>query len=345
MRPHLAAVASQQGGLFTTTQAREAGHSRADLRSGTAVHGPWLAVRRGVYVEREVWAALTEDERWGLRDRAASLSMVKPHVLSHDSAARLHGLPLLRARTTLRHITRPGVGGSRTEHGVRHHLGRAVPPHNVEVDGLRATALARTAIDVAREHGFRAGVVAADGAMRRGVTQADFVEHLGLMRHWPHVRRARAATAYADPRAESVLESLGRILVEDLGFGKPWPQFPVRVGDQVIWVDLLLGCHAFELDGRVKYTARERGGVVDDVEAAVWDEKRRERLLRGEGLAVSRVLWEDAWGAARERALARLRQEYLLTCRQLGAETPAHLVQFARRTPYAAQRLVRGQVY
>ena len=343
MNPKLAALAATQGGLFTAAQAVEAGYSRADLRSRTAALGRWVAVRRAVYAERELWAQLPEADRWRLRDRAASMSMRRGHVLSHDSAARLHGLPMLNARHDLVHITRPGVGGSRTENGVRHHLGREQPPHNLDVDGLRTTALARTALDLGREHGFRAGVVACDAAMRRGVTHAEFEEHLRLMRRWPHVRRSREAAAYADPRAESILESLGRLLVEDLGFGKPWPQFPIRIGDDVIWVDLVLGCHAFEMDGRVKYVAPERGGVAaEGAEAAIWEEKKRERLLRGEGLGLSRVLWEDVWGSGRQRAHRRLGEEYLLTCRQLGTRTPEHLVEFARQTPYELHRLVRG---
>jgi predicted transcriptional regulator of viral defense system len=343
MNPRLTALAAQQHGLFTVAQAVEAGYSRADLRSRTSPLGPWSSVRRGVYVERELWEDLPPLDQWRLRDRAASMSMVKGHVLSHDSAARQHGLPMLNPRHDLTHITRPGVGGSRTEHGVRHHLGRERPPHNEEVDGLTVTALARTALDLAREHGYRAGVVACDAAMRRGVTQADFAVHLGPMRRWPHVRRARAASSYADPRAESVLESLGRIFIEDLGLGTPWPQFPLRIGDQVIWLDLVLGCQVFEMDGRVKYRLRERGGVADEgAEAAVWDEKVRERLVRGEGLAVTRLVWDDMWGAARLDAAARMRAEYAITCRQLGTRTPDHLVEFALRHPYETARLPRG---
>ena len=342
MNSRLAALAATQAGLFTITQAFRAGYSRAEVRSRTSPLGPWLVVRRGTYVERELWDDLTEKERWPLRDRAASMSMVTAHALSHDSAARLHGLPLLNPRRDLTHVTRPGVGGSRTENGVRHHLGRERPPHDTEIDGLRATALARTALDVGREHGFRSGVVACDAAMRRGVTTADFDEHLALMSRWPFVRRARKAASYADLRAESVLESLGRIFVEDLGFGRPWPQFPLRVGDQVIWLDLVLGCQAFELDGRVKYIAAERGGVAErGVEQVVWDEKARERLVRGEGLALTRLTWDDMWGSARVTATQRVRQEYLVTCRQIGDRTPDHLVEFALRTRYNRAPLVR----
>ena len=38
--------------------------------------------------------------------------MTRPHVMSHDSAARALGIPMLRPARELSHITRPGVGGS-----------------------------------------------------------------------------------------------------------------------------------------------------------------------------------------------------------------------------------------
>ena len=343
MNSRLAGLAGTQHGLFTTAQARAAGYTRTEVRSRTSPLGPWLVVRRGVYVDRDLWDSLSTLDQWKLRDRAASMTMVTGHVLSHDSAGRLHGLPMLRPRHDLTHITRPGVGGSRTEHGVRHHLGREAPPYTTAIDGLAVTALARTALDLGREHGYRTGVAACDAAMRLGVTHADFSEHLALMRRWPYVGRARTAAEYADPRAESLLESLVRIFLGDLGLGAPWPQFPLRVGDRVIWLDFVIGCQAIEADGRIKYLSPERGGLAaEDLEAVVWDEKERERLVRGEGLALTRVVWDDMWGAARLRAAERLRQEYLVTCRQLGERTPDHLVAFARRTPYDRYRLPRG---
>ena len=44
---------------MTRRQAVAAGHTERELRTLTAVHGPWVVVRRGVYVERELWDSLT----------------------------------------------------------------------------------------------------------------------------------------------------------------------------------------------------------------------------------------------------------------------------------------------
>ena len=53
------------------------------------------------------------------RDRAASLRIGRPHVMSHDSAALELDLAILRAEPRLTHVTRPGVVGSHLRHGVK----------------------------------------------------------------------------------------------------------------------------------------------------------------------------------------------------------------------------------
>src|SRR5262245_42806713 len=117
MRPELAAIAATQSGLVLRRQAVDGGYTERELRTLTAVGGCWVIVRRGVYVERELWDHLAPVEQWRLRDIAAHLTMRAPHVMSHDSAARLHRVPLLEPAVPLSHVTRPGVWGSRTEHG------------------------------------------------------------------------------------------------------------------------------------------------------------------------------------------------------------------------------------
>ena len=323
---------------MTRRQALVAGYEAHEIRRLTAATGPWVVVRRGVYIERERWEALGPyDARPALRDRAAQLTMIVPHVLSHDSAARAHGLPMLRPPVELSHITRPAVGGSRTRFGVKHHLSQTMPPI-VELGGLHVTGLARVALDLAREHGFAAGVVACDGVLRRGVTRVDLETELDGMWCWPGITRSRESVVYADPGAESIGESLSRILLEELGLGPVETQFAVRLPTGTVWCDLRIGCHVFEFDGRVKYHRIEDGGVAArPAGEVVWDEKKRERLICAEGLGMSRIIWDDFWGPARGRALDRLRAEYDADgrafrhrpARALGGVLPTH----ARRSP------------
>ena len=92
-----------------------------------------------------------------LRAVAAGLATRSGFVFSHDSAAHLLGLPFLRPRRELVHVTRPGVVGSRHQHGVKHHRAPFLATQVVRAGGWRCLDLARTALDLAREHGYDAG--------------------------------------------------------------------------------------------------------------------------------------------------------------------------------------------
>jgi hypothetical protein len=239
---------------------------------------------------------------------------------------------MLRHHPELVHVTRPGVGGARTDHGVKHHIGRVLP-EMLTVGDLPVTNLARTALDLGREHGLDQGVGACDAAMRRGVGYDDFMGELASMRCWPRVTRARAAAEYADPGAETIGESMARLLVIELGLvGDLETQFPVLTRRGESWVDIRVGCHLFEFDGRKKYLRRAQGGVSDrEAGDIVWGERTRQTEICGLGLGMSRIIWADFYGPARERAKERLRAEYAVTLARFGCVLPAHLEDVARR--------------
>ncbi len=332
MRPELAHHARSQAGLVTRRQAVAAGYTERELRTLTGHRGAWIVVRRGVYVEREDWDRASGAGRMALGDLAAHLMMSTAHVMSHDSAARALGVPLVGTRSALVHVTRPGTLGTRTEHGVKHHRNRAGAVDAGLVAHLPVTGVERTALDIGREHGFVPAVVACDWALHLGARPAVFKAELDRMTCWPCITQARSAYAFADPRAESPAESLARILVAELGWGAPEPQFPLLVEGRVFWCDLRLGCHVFEVDGRAKYVSTVDGGLASKRPSdVIWDEKKRERLIRAEGLGVSRIIWGDFWGASRGAALARLRAEVEVTRRRFGVRLPPHLEESARR--------------
>jgi hypothetical protein len=341
MRPKLMALAARQGGLVTRAQALTAGYSLKELRTLTKVDGPWVVVRRGVYGEREVVErASSWTDKKLLVDRAAHLVMDHPHLMSHDSAARLHDIPMLRPAAPLVHITRFGVGGSRTEEGVKHHLTRLGLLDAPIVHGVRATGLARTALDLAREHGYIAGVAGCDAVLQRGVALTELEEQLALMWSWPRVRTARAAVESADCGAESLGESLVRILLEELDLGPIQTQFPVVVDGRVFWSDLRVGRHLFEFDGYLKFLRREAGGLADDeISQVVWKEKQRQDAICGRQLGMSRIVWSELLGNPREKLKRRLRGEYNATSALFGDQlSPEMLAQTARLRP---QRVLR----
>jgi hypothetical protein len=321
MNPIVVGHMRAQRGLVTRAQAVAAGMSGREIDAAVR-SGRWAAVRRGVYAERQLVAKTVErGDRQRLLDDAACLRIGREHVRSHDSAGLALGMALLLPDPCLTHVTRPTVHGSRHEFGVKHHVAPYSPEDVVDVDGVRCLRPARTAVDIAREHGHPYGVVAFDSALRMGVPLAELEAVLASMPCWPRIRTARAELELADDRSESVGETLARMLVIELGHGRPSTQFGLSDGRREVWCDLRLGRHIFEFDGRLKYRAQDAGGLATKpAEDIVWDEKGRQDFVTGFKLGMSRVVWADFWGAARMRARERLDREYLDTCRRFGTD-------------------------
>jgi hypothetical protein len=317
--PAVRATMQANHGLITRQQALHAGLQPDDVLRALR-RGLWIPVRRGQYVDRELWESL--DELWGrprLTARAVHASLVTSHVLSHDSAALFLGLPTLRQPQPLVHVTKQGSPRAWRRGLVKHHQSPFPGRQVVHVEDLPVLDLARTAVDIAREHGHPAGVVAVDAARQLGVSMADLWAAVELMWRWPYVTNAREAIELSDPGAESVGETLARLLIMELGIGPIQTQFEMMDEMGHARCDLRVGRHLFEFDGRLKYRRRDRGGVANrDPEQVVWDEKVRQDWACGHRLGMSRIVWADFWGDRRRLALRRLAGEYAATCALFG---------------------------
>lgn len=291
-------------------------------------------VRAGIYCERALIDLREHRERWLLKDHAALLSSRRDAVLSHDSAARALKIDMLGVELPGSHLTHRGVRGSRTTAGITRHRD-LLPLCIEEVDGVLVTSYARTAIDIGRLHGYLHGLVAVDAVRKMGVPLSDLEAELERMAHHPHIARARATVRDSDAGAESVLETLGRQLVLELGIGDVETQFAVCIaGGRIVWCDIRVGCHIFECDGLVKLVPVDQGGVATEPpQELLREERRREVDVSAEGLGVSRVYWQDCFGAARERAKQRLLKEYAVSVQRFGRELPAALRAFADANP------------
>jgi hypothetical protein len=326
-------IMAAQHGLITRTQALDTGLSPTTI-SHLVRNGTWVIIRRGVYADAELWRSLdVHHGQHRLRTRAAILKMRRNWVTSHDSAGHEHGLAMLLPPEPHVHITRPGWPKAWTEYGVKHHLARFLDEQVVEVNGLPTLDLARTAVDIAREHGSPYGEVACDSAMRLGVRRTALAAAAEPMRNWPYVTDVRQAIAFARPGTGSVAETLGRILVEEVGLeGEVEIQFPIRrPSGSVAWLDIVVGCHGFEIDGKGKYIPTEAGGLATAPPFEVlWAEKKREREVHQVGLGTSRIFWEDFWLPQRLDAKRRLRSEYDETVQRFGTRLPERLIREAR---------------
>ena len=217
-------------------------------------------------------------------------------VISHLSAAVLHGLPLWGVRPQRVHLTRrPPAAGSGSSR-VHLHVARLPDEQLALIDGVPTTDATRTVVDLARTLPFESAVVAADAALASGLTSAESLAGcLGAMGSVPGSRRAARVLAFADGDSESVGESRSRVLLHRLGLPTPALQFRVRRPDGSLvgrcdfgWEELrTLG----EFDGRLKYGANAPSGRSPaDV---VFVEKVREDAMRDLGWQMARWTWAD----------------------------------------------------
>jgi hypothetical protein len=111
--------------------------------------------------------------------------------------------------------------------------------------------------------------------------------------HWRGASRAVRAVSQADGRAESPLETRGRLRIVGSGLPTPLLQVEIRTrGRLVAVVDAWFeeAAVAVEFDGRVKYTDPWRGR---DPAQVLWEEKRREDDLRALDIRVVRITDDD----------------------------------------------------
>lgn len=305
MHPLLRAAADRQLGLFTAVDARRAGYEHGEIRHLLSA-GTWTRVRRGVYgLSDEVASARASGRRHAIDCTAVLLDLGRPEaVVSHSSALRLLGLPARRAllADTVR-LTHPGLWRRGQGFTVKQ---APLPTADVVRRGpLRLTTPARTLVDCAREWPLEDAVVAMDAALlREEVTPAALRTAVEAARSWPGAPRAARAAGLADGRAESPLETRGRLRVLGAGLPAPELQVEIRAGGRLIGVvdgwfeDAAV---ALEFDGRVKYTDPWRDRSPERV---LWEEKRREDQLRALDIRLVRLVDADldsGWPTAEER--------------------------------------------
>jgi len=311
--PSLAVHAAAQGGAFTTAQALSAGYDEREI-SALLKTRRWTRLRRGVFAESTL---ISDDDAKVARLalQALQLRTSRQFAASHETAALLHELTLLRPDLDLIHVTRSSRGGGRIEAGVHWHSGALPQDHVTQSGDLCCTTVARTVVDIARESDFRDGLVVAESALNRKLTTPDELRQVHeFCSDWPGARTAGRVVSFASPLSESPGETMSRIAFADQGL--PDPEQQRHIYDALGFIGrvdfLWLKHHTIgEFDGKVKYVGTGGNGL-----AVVYDEKRREDRLRDAGFQVVRFGWYDvvkrpAWVAKKIRtAFARAAREH-----------------------------------
>jgi hypothetical protein len=142
------------------------------------------------------------------------------------------------------------------------------------------TSATHTLVDCAREWGLEDAVVALDAGLLAERTTVDDLERaVAAASHWPGAPAAQRAVALADGRAESPLETRGRLRIVGAGLPRPELQVEIRTAGRLVavvdaWFDD--AAVAVEFDGQVKYTAPWRGRTPET--GAVGGEAPRGRV-------------------------------------------------------------------
>jgi very-short-patch-repair endonuclease len=227
-----ARLAARQEGVLHREQARRAGLSDRQIQWRVRT-GRWERVHPGVY--RQAGAPRT----WWSAVQALVLWLGPDCVLSHRTAAQLHGFPRYEdARaldlTVFRRVRQPtGIRAHRTTHlGTR---------EVTVVSGLRVTSVERTLLDLSATEATHHVQACFHHALSRKLTTLDRLETF-LLRHAGHagVALLKVLVHHASGRGgpcESELESRVLELLEAEGLPQPVLQQRVSAGGKTRRLD------------------------------------------------------------------------------------------------------------
>ena len=205
-------------------------------------------------------------------------------VLSHESAARTHGIELVEPGQET--VTVPRNRGRVIVPGHRVVRADLAGGDRVVVGEVAVTSVERTLVDLSRRLPPDEGVAAADSALRQGMISTEDLRAALLGCRGRGAAGPRAISLLMDARSESVLESLTRTLLV-LGGLRPVLQFVIRdqAGRFIARVDFCWPEQRLvvEADGFAFHADR----------AAYRHDRDRLNQLERLGWRVLRFTWED----------------------------------------------------
>jgi len=294
-------------------------------------HGGLRRRRPGVYARPETTHAPDRGHLAEIRAVLAGLSLRA--VVSHGSAACVTCMWTPTPDLSRLHVTIPGHS-ERTDSRLTVHGSRLPRTFITELDGIRVTTVARTAMDLARGSPFPDALVAIDGAarllLRQRLPQAawrireravpaelvtevmgELHEAFAVMWSWPGTRVVSRALSVADLASESPFESRSRAWI--LQAGLPGPVVNGRIvgatgrpyfGDFVWEEQRVVG----EADGLGKY-----GTTPEELRRRLAAQSRRQDDLERAGWTVVRWTTSDPPQAVITRLARALRLQARVT--------------------------------
>jgi hypothetical protein len=284
--------------VFLRRDALAFGYGDRDLRNALRAHHI-VRVRHGAYTPASNWDIASEERRHQLRAHAVLRSHSVPLALSHTSAAVEHGLRLHKPDLSKVHVTCLDVPIGRTTHDVVYHeLPTSDAGVELGADGIVMMNALRAALDTAAMSGVPSGVVVLDSLLDKDLASPDGVEAARGRYRGPGSRRLHVTVRLVRPGAESVGESLSRVLCFYQHLPEPLLQFEVydEFGNLIGRTDFAWPAHGVlgEFDGRTKYGRLRREGETVE-EAVVREKEREDRLREITGWLMIRLVWADLY--------------------------------------------------
>lgn len=213
--------------ILLTDDLRHLGYDANDI--GARVRsGELLRLRRGAYQLAAVSdLQLTPETDHRRLVWATAPQLLPDSVISHGSAAVLHGLPAWSEQLRRVHVTRASQG-ARRRHFVETHRAPLRNEDFMFIDQVCTTTLPRTLLDIGRTWPYGRAVAAGDHALRDGLPRQSLLSQLDSMSGWPGIRQARRMIDFLDGAAETPGESLSRVAIADALLPAPQLQYEVR---------------------------------------------------------------------------------------------------------------------
>ena len=244
---------------FTVEQARACGLTHKQLQSAS-----WRRISRGWY--RWAGCAMSDDLRL-----AAVLRMVPPgSAFAGRTAARLLGIEAPAPGRPEILVPRLAGVSERVEALVSR--ARLAPEEIVQCGPFPVTSPLRTCFDLTGTLPLVEGVVTLDQTLHAGYFGlADFTSYVSSRDFVAGVVGARRAIEYAEPKAESPMETRLRMLLVGAGLPRPEAQVPIFDGGRFV---ARLDCFFASARLGIEYDGENHRDRLTE------DNRRQNRLLR-----------------------------------------------------------------
>ncbi|MCG7278893.1 DUF559 domain-containing protein [Corynebacterium imitans] len=259
------------------------------VRPGKAHEATCRQLSASKFIAESDWTQLKKHEREFLRTYAAGTAAHKA-VLVGRSAAIVSGiwtLPIAEDAVTLANPAHPAPWRAQWPRGVKYRSMR-IPSTDyysfsaLPGDTIRTTTSARTAVDVARLHGVRHGVVAMDSLFYQAKPyeheriRAELEDAVTRLTGKRGIAHARKALTWCSTKSQSPYESLLRVVLRQRG---------IAVEEQM-WIgryarpDLLWGQLVIEVDGDAKFAGNGQAAALEQLARENWIRMQHYDVIR-----------------------------------------------------------------